>query len=312
MEEKDLAAVGDGAASSNTESVVDELADAQDGLTEEQQAAVARGDLIIDDGKDDDFIDPALLAAVAGEPDQPAKKDDAVIPRARFNEVNEENKALKAQIEALQAGLQKPVEEAVQQEPLQHTDVYAELEGLYAKAEEARYEDPDQVPLIQKEITALTVQIAKAEAKAELECEQSRKSIVTEFAEAQAAFQRDYPELDTDPRLSKLVNMFYGEAVAAGARPGQAVAYAVAEVNALRGVAADQSAAVKESVADVVRATREKAALEKAAATSVAQPGMLPSKSDKSEFAVDVKNLSAAQMKSLSEDQKARLRGDIL
>src|SRR6185369_14459862 len=74
---------------------------------QEHAAAVARGD-IIEEPKED-VLDPDILAELAGDDDDKAtqpivaddKKDDGSIPRPRFNEVIEENRRLKEQLDLL-------------------------------------------------------------------------------------------------------------------------------------------------------------------------------------------------------------------
>lgn len=300
--------------------VVDDVeqVDATPEFTEEEQAAIARGDLIIDVNADVAAVDGNDAAA-----SQAPKKGDDLIPRARFNEVNEQLKAekaerelLTAQIKELQArtaGEIKQAEAAVV-EPVQSPREL--LKDLRQRAFDAKIEgDIELADQLEDQIVDVILQMSAEQTRAE----QTKVVVANSINEVAAAAIKKYPFLDAnspdvDVDAGIAVRTRWAELEAEGYQSAVALQMAVdekgpkfAKINGLELPAepsADEAARVK--------AAREKAAREKAAATSVAQPAMLPNKSDKSSFAVDVNNLSAAQMKALPEEEKARLRGDVL
>lgn len=287
-------------------------------FTEEEQAAIARGDLIIDVNADVAAVDGNDAAA-----SQAPKKGDDLIPRARFNEVNEQLKAekaerelLAAQIKELQARTAGEIKQAEANvvEPMQSPREL--LKDLRQQARTALIEgDFDLAEQLDDRIDDLVLQMSVEQVRAE----QTKAVVANSVNEVAAAAIKKYPFLDAnspdvDVDAGIAVRTRWAELEEAGYQSATALQMAVdekgpkfARINGLElptEPSADEAARVK--------AAREKAAREKAAATSVAQPAMLPNKSDKSSFAVDVNNLSAAQMKALPEEEKARLRGDIL
>jgi hypothetical protein len=290
-------------------------------FSEEEQAAIARGDLIIEDKASAETVDADDVVTA----NQPAKKGDDLIPRARFNEINEQLKAekaerelLAAQIKELQARTAGEIKQAetveAVVEPVQSPR--EQLKDLRQQARTALIEgDFDLAEQLDDRIDDLVLQMSAEQARSE----QAKVVVAAGVNEVATAAIEKYPFLDSsspdaDPDAVNAVISRREELEAAGYPRATALQMAVdekgpkfAKINGIELAvepAADEAAKVK--------AAREKAAREKAAATSVAQPAMMPSKADKSTFAVDVNSLSAAQMKSLPEEEKARLRGDIL
>lgn len=294
-------------------------------FSEEEQAAIARGDLIVGDKVSAEAADAEVVTTDDVPSEQTAKKGDDLIPRARFNEVNEQLKAekagrelLEAQIKELQARTAGEIKQAEAAEavvePVQSPREL--LKDLRQQARTALIEgDFDLAEQLDDRIDDLVLQMSVEQVRSE----QTKAIVAAGVNEVAAAAIEKYPFLNTessgvDVDAVNAVITRRDELEAAGYPRATALQMAVdekgpkfAKINGMELPAepsADEAARVK--------AAREKAAREKAAATSVAQPAMMPNKSDKSSFAVDVNNLSAAQMKSLPEEEKARLRGDIL
>lgn len=295
-------------------------------FSEEDQAAIARGDLIVEDKVSVEAADAEVVAADDAPTGQADKKDDDLIPRSRFNEINDKFKVAKSESELLAAQI-KELQEQIAAGKVQQTEVEEavaepvqspreQLKALRQKAFDAKIEgDTDLADQYEDQIVDLILQMSAEQARSE----QTKAVVANSVNEVVAEAIRKYPFLDAnspdvDVDAGIAVRTRWAELEAAGHQSAVALQMAVdekgpkfAKINGMELPAeptADEAARVK--------AAREKAAREKAAATSVAQPAMMPNKSDKSPFAVDVNNLSAAQMKSLPEEEKARLRGDIL
>ncbi len=301
---------------------VEQQVDAAPEFTEEEQAAIARGDLIIDVNAAVDGNDTTTDAAAAS---QAPKKGDDLIPRARFNEVNEQLKAekaerelLAAQIKELQARTAGEIKSPEAAEAVVEPGVSPreQLKDLRQKAFDAKIEgDTELADQYEDQIVDLILQMSAEQFRSE----QTKAVVANSVNEVAAAAIEKYPFLDSrspdaDQDAVNAVISRREELEAEGYSRATALQMAVdekgpkfAKINGMD-LAAEPSA----DEAAKVKAAREKAAREKAAATSVAQPAMMPNKSDKSSFAIDVNSLSAAQMKSLPEEEKARLRGDIL
>lgn len=288
---------------------------------QEHAAAVARGDVL--EQPKEDILDPAILAEIVAEKDDTvvveAKKDDGVIPRARFNEVNEENKILKAQLEALKAPVTTQTDtETVTVDPVV-VDQREQIRDLRKQQKDLELEgDLDAAGLISDKIDDLILQVATTAAESRLSQRVTQNSIQASLESVAAQAYTQYPFLDihssdVDVDAVVAVRARTSELISEGKTAVEALQAAVAEKGPkfalLNGIKTDISATDK---ADQVRAERNKAALEKAADASVAQPAALPSRTEKDSFAVDVKQLTPAQIKAMPEDQKARLRGDIV
>lgn len=283
----------------------------------EHEAAVARGDVFVPPGEE--AINPDFLAEIAGEPAAPivaeVKKDDGTIPRARFNEVNEENRRLKEQLEAskvappveLEPAAALPVEDPrVKLQELRRLQKDYDIEGDIEKFNETG----DQ-------IDDLLLQIATDRAEGRLEQKTSLSTVKTSMETVATAAYEKYPFLDVNsPNVDEdAVNSVItrrNELVTSGKSLVEALQTAIDEKGPkfARLLGIEPTSVVTEG--DKIRAERDRAALEKAADASILQPAALPSRAEKDSFAVNVNNLTPAQIEKLPEEQKARLRGDTL
>jgi len=287
----------------------------------EYAAAVARGDVI--EPPKEEAVDPAILAEIAKEGDeallnQPAieeKKDDGNIPRARFNEVNEENKRLREQLEALARNKEVPVETQLPEQKID--DPREKLKDLRRQQKELEVEgDLDSAIALGDQIDELILEIATGRAKTSLQQENQTTRLLSSLEEVAAKAYESYPFLDInsdscDPDAVVAVKSRRDELIAGGKSPIEALQTAVNEKGPkfakLLGIQSESGL-----TADQIRAAREKEARERAANASLNQPAELPSKSEKNSFAINVNSLSPAQIKAMPEEEKARLRGDTL
>lgn len=297
----------------------------------EEQLAEARGDVFVPENSDEIVLkgdmDPGILAAIAGEEDgsveeeggstekknEEQKKDD-FIPKARFNELNDENKQLKARLEALEkGGGEQAVDEEKKETP---PDLRTQLKELRTLQNSALLEGDDiEHSRLTDEIDSMQIAIAKAEIFAEQRQEKSQEELVQDLGKAAATAIALYPFLDNksdkcDPVAVVTIRSWRSQLEAQGMTPGEALRQAVEELGPkfaqLNGVVIDPNKA------EEVRKARELEALKRNSDASLRQPSAFPGKSEKESFTINVNELTPAQMNALSEDQKAKLRGDVL
>lgn len=158
-----------------------------------------RGDVFVPDGEA-----PAAAAAPApAEPAEPADNNKVMIPKARFDEVNnakklaeEENATLKAELEAARAGKAAPAaatepqgEQNEQQQPtlseLEHQRLDAMMEG-----------DMDKAVEIANQINAIIRAEARRDAVAELETRSTKSAEQSAVLSVVADVVAKYPALD--------------------------------------------------------------------------------------------------------------------
>jgi len=299
-------------------------------MTEEQRAE-ARGDVFAPEDTGGEIplegdMNPEILARIAGEEtgetgkekvgeddsgkkDEDAVKKDDFIPKARFNELNEENKQLKARLEALERGVVVQTEgQEVQAEP----DLKAQLKELRTQQKEALLEgDHEEHDRLTEEIDAMQIKIAKAE----LQQETSEVEIKTALSKVTEESISLYPFLDSESEQRDVAAIVAVRTVrfqleAEGVPPAEALRRAVEENGPKFAKVLGFDVDTKK--AEEVRAAREKTAKERAADASIRQPARLPDKAEKSTFSINVNELTPAQINAMSEDQKARMRGDII
>jgi hypothetical protein len=165
------------------------------------------------------------------------------------------------------------------------------------------------------EIDSMQIAIAKAEIQAEQRQEKTQAELVQDLDKAASAAMALYPFLDNksdacDPVAVVAVRSWRAQLEAQGLAPAEALRQAVEDLGPkfaqINGVVIDPDKA------EDVRKARNLEALKRNSDASLRQPSVLPGKTEKDSFVINVNDLSPAQMKALSEDQKAKLRGDVL
>ncbi len=291
---------------------------AQETQLSPEDAAIARGDVIVQPSVE--ALDADLLAEIATgeqpittEVPEEKREDGQHIPRARFNEVNEENKTLKARLAELETGKETPAPAKV---PAPE-DPKATLRELRHQYRTALVEGDDTVlDVLEEKIDAKLVEIARNEASAALEQKTTHQTIKESLDKVATAAYEQYPFLDikspdADIDAVNAVRFHRDQLMADGVPAAEALQQAINEKGPKFAVILGKPL-VNMANAERIKTEREKAAQTKAAATSVAQPAALPSKGSMETLKVDVNTLSPAQMKALPEEEKARLRGDTL
>jgi len=259
-----------------------------------------------DDLDDDLEVDADIVAALAGE-----DKSDRVIPKSRFDEVNNEKNDLKAQNAALLAQIAAgTVAAPVVVPPVAAAAAAAVTFDLDAK--EAEYAEAltdgelDKAATLRKEIRTYERESLKAELRNEALLVESVKTVESRKAAVVAQAFADHPELDNnsdlyDPALVGKINRMQLAYAAEGKPADEALSLAIADF------VKPAAAAAPVSKVDVPARAR-------AAAAAAAQPPGLGGTGTGAraarDVATDINSMTDAEFDALPEREKKRLRGD--
>jgi hypothetical protein len=268
---------------------------------------------------------PGILAKLVKEEPaakvDPEEKPDATIPRARFNEVNEENKALKAQLESLKTA-QRPATETTEQAGQQQTveDPREKIREMRRQQKDLELEgDLEAASVLGDQIDDLLLQVATVRAETNIKQSASQETLQSSLETVATAAYEKYPFLnidspDVDVDAVGAVRARTAELITTGLTPVEALQTAVQEKGPkfARLLGTQTPATVDTSKADEVRQSRDIQARTTAASASVAQPPVLPGKGEES-FTVNIDKMSEKQFKEFSKTEAAaKARGDIL
>lgn len=279
-----------------------ETAAAVEAAEQERQAALARGD-IFEPEPEPEALQPDFLKTLATE-EQPVQTEESpTIPKARFDELAQQNKAMKEELERLKQSALLPEQPA----EVTATDNRTQLKSLREQRRDADLEgDFEQVMALDEQIDELRIQIAKDEINASLN---SAKVATTLQQVATASYER-YPFLDNasasadSDAIAAVINR-RDELHRAGKPLVEALQLAIDEKGPkfakLLGVPQ------KEQLDE-----RTIAARHQAAAASLQQPPALRNRMDTGEFQLDVSKMTEKQIMALPEEVRAKLRGDVL
>ena len=244
-------------------------------------------------------FDPELLKSIAGGDGEGTTKTP-MIPKSRMDEVLEENRRLKAQLESTP-------------EPQRQTD---ELDTLEQHREELQEQadtlfmegDLEQRKAIIKQLRECDRQIARLEARHELERDKGETKARNDIAAVVAQATSSYPFLDAtatgaDQTAINAVNSLMQNYLAAGMGPAAALQQAVDDLGPVFALRHGQP--VEPDKQQQVREQRERTARERAVDTLNRQPDLLPQRADKSLSTAG--KLSARDVASMSEEQKREL-----
>ncbi len=140
-----------------------------------------------DDGGEDQADTPAVE-------DKPTEDDMPVVPRARFNEVNEERKALKVEVEQLKASQQveQRQESAIDMKALRRQATEALLDG-----------DMDKHDELQDKMQAEILRQAEVQAEARM----AQRTEYSNFQAKAAALATEFPVLDAEAGNPEAISM---------------------------------------------------------------------------------------------------------
>ncbi len=267
---------------------------------------------------------PDILAKLVKE--EPAakvemeEKPDGTIPRARFNEVNEENKALKAQLESLkttQRPAAEPAEPAAQQQTVE--DPRKKIREMRRQQKDLEIEgDLEAASELGDQIDDLLLQVAAVRAETNIKQSASQQTLQSSLETVATVAYDKYPFLnidspDVDVDAVGAVRVRTSELITSGLTPVEALQIAIDEKGPkFARLLGTTTPAVDPNKAEQVRQSRDIQARTTAASASVAQPPVLPGKGEES-FTVNIDKMSEKQFKEFSKTEAAaRARGDIL
>lgn len=268
---------------------------------------------------------PDILAKLVKEEPvakvEPEEKPDATIPRARFNEVNEENKALKAQLEMLKT-TQRPATEATEQAAQQQAveDPREKIREMRRQQKDLELEgDLEAATELGDQIDDLMLQVATVRAETNIKQSVSKETLQTSLETVATAAYEKYPFLDIDSPDVDIdavgaVRTRTTELITSGISAVEALQTAVEEKGPkfARILGTPSPVVVDTSKADEVRQSRDTQARTTAASASVAQPPILPGKGEES-FVVNIDKMTDPQFKQFSKTEAAaKARGDVL
>jgi hypothetical protein len=249
------------------------------------------------------------------------EKPDATIPRARFNEVNEENKALKAQLETLKTtqrpAAEQPADPAAQQQTVE--DPREKIREMRRQQKDLEVEgDLEAANVLGDQIDDLLLQVATVRAETNIKQSASQETLQSSLEAVGKAAYEIYPFLDIESPKADVdavvaVRARTTELITSGLSPVEALQKAVDEKGPkfalLHGAT---TPAIDPNKAEQVRQSRDIQARTTAASASVAQPPVLPGKGEES-FTVNIDKMSEKQFKEFNKTEAAaRARGDIL
>ena len=295
--------------------VEDEVIETQ--AIEDDEPPEDRGDDFKPVDENEPAIDPAALDEIAGTPEadeEETAKPNGMIPKARFDEVNNAKKAaeqreanLLSELEALRRGEVKP--EAVKEAAAEPAPEVATLEDQYTDA--LMDGDRDKARELRMQINA----IIRDSAVQEIENRSSQATESNNITAAASAVIEQYPEFNDTSELanaeaiSELVEMRDFFIAAKGMSPAEAITKAAEKVARMYGLGGNEAPAVDETPAVDGRTA---AAIKRGAAVAAGQPSTsavgVGTRQDAAK--VNIQNMSEEQFEALPEAEKRRMRGD--
>lgn len=254
-----------------------------------------------------DLTDGDIEAGAAG--DKETREKDIRIPKARFDQAVQKEReraaALQAELEALKGRQVK------QDKDLQLQEAERQLAALQDQYEDALLEgDKEGARTARMQANQLRDQIY--DYKSQVAAHQARSSAVqdVQFKDMVATVEETYPVLDPDSEdYDQDITDEVMEVMDAFIQAGRARADALAKaVGYVFRQAAPVAAAPTLTREDMARAARLKAV----AAAKAQPPSTVKTGLDNGGGDLDVRTLTPAKFDKLSDEEKARLRGDLL
>lgn len=267
-----------------------------------------RGDVVAEPKADEPKKEdpPAEPEEPAEEPAAKAKKQGSDhVPIGRFNEVNEQKKALERELAELKAA--KAPATPSKEEPKEPAFDLRAQEKAYAEA--MMEGDADKAVQIRDQINEHIEKRALEKAVATVRGELTAKQIASDLETASAQAVKDFPYLNTDAgeEALELIIASRDRRIAQGVPAGDALRQAVAAI-------APKFAPAEDAKPEPNKAKDERpaAALARGAAASTAQPPAVQAGVGNRATAakVNVADLDDEQFAALSPAEKKKLRGD--
>ncbi|MFZ2981874.1 MAG: hypothetical protein WA085_12645 [Sphingobium sp.] len=280
---------------------------------EDEGEAGDRGDDFKPDGEAEPALDPAALDEIASEPDEDVSKPNGMIPKARFDEVNNAKKTaeqreagLLAELEQLRNGVVKSEAAA---EPAAAAPGVADLEDAYTDA--LMDGDRDKARELRMQINA----IIRDSAVHEIDQRNTQATESQSITVAALAVIDEYPQFDdtgehANPEaIAEMVELRDFYITSKGMKPAEAITKAAEKVAKLFGLVAPTAA---EPDAEPAVDERTKASIKRGAAVAATQPNTsavgVGSREDGAK--ANIQTMSEEQFEALPDAEKRRMRGD--
>ena len=260
-------------------------------------------------------LDVAALDEIAGEPDDDVSKPNGMIPKARFDEVNNAKKAaelreaaLLDELKDLRNGVVKPEAAATPAEPVATPEI-ADLEDAYTDA--LMDGDRDKAREIRMQINGLIEDSAvqKIDQRNTMATEsQSINAAAAAVIEAYPQFN-DTGEHANPEAIAEMIELRDFYIAAKGMRPSEAITKAAEKVAKLFDLAVPAEPATE--TAPVVD-PRSVASIKRGAAVAATQPntGAVGVSSREDTAKINIQAIDDDEFDSLTDAQKRALRGD--
>lgn len=245
----------------------------------------------------------------AEAPPEKAEEDErhnpSMIPKARFNEVNESRKQALRELEEAQAEIERLRSQS--QPPKEQPKAFDEAAQERAYVEALMEGDTDKATQIRHEINAHL----REQAALEIEARMTQRQAATALQEASTQAVKDWPYLDTpDGAVAiKTIIALRDADIARGVPAHIALRDAVKEIAPRF---APKAEAKEEPPAEKLADTRTADAIKRGAKESQQQPPNVQAGigNRATEGRVNVEKMDEEQFRSLSDAEKRRLRGD--
>lgn len=248
--------------------------------------------------------------AAGGEGGAPAKKGSDHVPIGRFNEVNEQKKALEARVkelEAAQGGTPPAKKDEKETQPEPPPDI-KKLERQYAEhLADGKF---DEAVELREKINAILVE----QAETNVEARQAQRTVQQSLQEVANQAVKDYPYLETEEGADVMAMIIGARdaGIRKGVAPAKALKDAVDKI-APKFAPEGEGTPGKELPGSGTGAdTRTKEAVKRGAQASGQQPPLATGGAGNRATAgkVDVFDMTEEQFDSLTLAEKKRLRGD--
>lgn len=289
--------------------------DVETAVTEDKTPEVVdRGDdFIPEQEQEEQALDPAALDEIAAIPEEETTRPNGMIPKARFDEVNNAKKAaemnnaeLLAAIEKLRRGEFKPESDDTPETKPEAEPEVSTLEDAYTDA--LMDGDRDKARELRMQINS----IIRDSAVQEIEYRSTQASESNNINAAASAVIEKYPEFNDASELAnteaigELVELRDFYIAAKGMSPSEAITKASEKVARMYNLGTDPSDEIKQ-VDD-----RTVVAIKRGARVAASQPNTsavgVGTRQDAAK--VNIQNMSEEQFDVLPEAEKRRMRGD--
>jgi hypothetical protein len=292
----------------------DQIKDGENDIVDEDDVVTGdRGDDFNPESVEDEPLDPEALEEIASIPEEAeeeSSKPNVMIPKSRFDEVNNAKKAAELREAALLAELEELRNGGAKQEQVANPDVATEVSTLEDAYTDALMDgDRDKARELRMQINA----IIRDSAVKEIEQRSIMAIESNNINAAAAAVIEKYPEFNdtgesANPEaIAELVELRDFYIASKGMRPAEAITRAADKVAKMYNLDKPEPADESKQVDD-----RTVVAIKRGAKIAATQPSTtavgVGTRQDAAK--VNIQNMTEEQFDALPESEKRRMRGD--